>query len=271
MYRILVAEDEREIGSFLGARLKQAGWDTIIASSLDDALRCLKNSRPDLILTDHDLGNGGSSDDIVKYISESLSGKSPSSINPFQNQNKEKGVDCGDLSMCSDCPLKDGASAEVAGKAPQAQNAKPPSIILFSQYLSDLRRREDYWRRGIDLYLPKPVSSNKIIGSMLTILIVQRLIGGSLSSAVGRGNLNEIDLVQEIADRSFTLKEILKVEDYYRNIFNEQTDPSLFHDARLFVIDRLSSELESLSQDLESLFGPVPTRLDRKSLGTDFN
>ncbi len=53
MYRILVVEDERDIQDVVVAyNLQQAGYEVLVASRGDDAVRIAKRDRPDLVLLD---------------------------------------------------------------------------------------------------------------------------------------------------------------------------------------------------------------------------
>jgi two-component system phosphate regulon response regulator PhoB len=52
MAKILVVEDERDIQDVIAYNLQQAGYDVVLASRGDDAVRIAKQQRPDLVLLD---------------------------------------------------------------------------------------------------------------------------------------------------------------------------------------------------------------------------
>jgi len=52
MRKIIIAEDEHEIGNLLKRRLEKSGYDVIVSLTGLDALVLCKNVRPDLVLLD---------------------------------------------------------------------------------------------------------------------------------------------------------------------------------------------------------------------------
>lgn len=65
--RILIVEDEREIGDLLAAYLERAGFGAVRAASVPDAIRVHGQSRPDLVLLDIALP-GGDGLDVLAAI-----------------------------------------------------------------------------------------------------------------------------------------------------------------------------------------------------------
>jgi two-component system phosphate regulon response regulator PhoB len=52
MPKILVVEDERDIQDIIAYNLQQAGYEVVLASRGDDAVRMVRQQRPDLVLLD---------------------------------------------------------------------------------------------------------------------------------------------------------------------------------------------------------------------------
>lgn len=50
--RILIADDETHVTHVVGAKLRKAGYEVIVASDGDEALRAAQEHLPDLIITD---------------------------------------------------------------------------------------------------------------------------------------------------------------------------------------------------------------------------
>ncbi|MEO8313955.1 MAG: ATP-binding protein [Pseudomonadota bacterium] len=67
--RVLLIDDDEVVRTAINMVLSLEGYDVIAASGSDDAVsRCVQTGRPDLILSDFDLGDGQSGEEVVERI-----------------------------------------------------------------------------------------------------------------------------------------------------------------------------------------------------------
>ena len=88
MKKILVIDDEEHIRQLFHDELSESGYGVSTASDGDEAIRMLKEERPDLITLDIRLGNGPNGIDVLRKIKE-LDSTIPVIINTAYSEYKQ--------------------------------------------------------------------------------------------------------------------------------------------------------------------------------------
>jgi DNA-binding response OmpR family regulator len=88
MKKILVIDDEEHIRQLYHDELADSGYHVTTASDGDEAIRKLKEDRPDLITLDIRLGNGPNGIDVLRIIKE-LDSTIPVIINTAYSEYKQ--------------------------------------------------------------------------------------------------------------------------------------------------------------------------------------